>query len=404
MKVALSTIGKFHSFDLARQLHAHGALAGIFTGYPRFKLRHERLPQHLVHTFPWMHTPYMGLPRRRELLGDRLVKAWEYLDAVTLDTHVARNLPECDVFVGLSGSSLRSGRIARRHGARYVCDRGCAHIRVQDHLLREEHEHWGLPFAGIDPRVIVREETEYAGADCITVPSGFAMRSFQSQGIPASKLRRLPYGVDLGRFEPTGSPASGRFDVLFVGCMSLQKGVPYLLQAYRRIVHSRKSITFAGAPSPALIALMKQRALWPDEARVLGHVPQHRLKDLYSRSHALVLPSVQDGFGMVMSEAMACGCVVIGTSHTGAEDLLTDGKDGFITPVRNVDALVQRLQQLADSPALRDAMGQRALSRMRSIGGWRQYGNAALSIYGALIIDAAGAVGAATRNHASAAA
>lgn len=380
MKVALSVIGKFHSFDLARELHERGALAAIFSGYPRFKLRAEGLPQSLVHTYPWLQTPYMAV-RRRDLLGHRVVRAWEYAARRTLDAHVARHLPPCDVFVGLSGSALRSGRLARRRGARYVCDRGSAHIRVQDALLREEHARWGQPYAGIDPRIIALEEAEYAEADRITVPSSFALRSFLSQGVDPAKLRRLPYGVDLGRFEPAASPPKDRFDVLFVGGMSLRKGVPYLLQAYRQLAHRNKSLTFAGAPDPSLIALLRRRGLWPEEARVLGHVPQPELKTLISRSHAMVLPSIEEGLALVQAQAMACGCVVVGTPNTGAEDLLTDGKDGYVVPIRDADALAECLQRLADDPQHRAAVGARALKRVQRSGGWKDYGAQAVAIY-----------------------
>ena len=380
MKVAVSAIGKFHCFDLARELHMRGALAGIFTGYPRFKLRDEALPRHLVHTFPWLHAPYMGMPRHLRL-SRSVVRAWENLDHIALDAWVARNLPPCDVFVGLSGTALRSGRAAKGRGARYVCDRGSSHIRVQDRWLREEHERWGVPYAGIDPRVISREEAEYAEADCITVPSTFALNSFIGQGFPASKLHRLPYGVDLSRFAPAGAPATDRFDILFVGGMSLRKGVQYLLQAYQQLRHAHKSISFAGAPAPELIALLRKHALWPEDARVLGHVPQDKLNSLMSRSHVLVLPSIEEGLALVQAQAMACGCVVIGTPHTGAEDLFTDGQEGFVVPIRDGNALAQRLQQLADRPDLRVQMGRQALARVRSIGGWRDYGDQAMALY-----------------------
>ncbi len=384
MKVAISVIGRFHSFDLARELHAHGALEKIFTGYPRFKLRQERLPDDRIDTFPYLQAPYMGLPGR-DRLGRAVVREWEWLSKLCFDRHVARCLPECDVFVGLSGSALRSGRRALRRGARYVCDRGSTHIRAQDKLLREEHERWGLHFDGIDPRVIEQEEAEYAEAARITVPSSFNIRSFIDEGIPEAKLRRLPYGVDLSRFGPTGRPTDEGFDVLFVGSMSLRKGLPYLLKAYEGLQHPRKSLTFAGSVSPELIGLMKARGLWPDDVRVLGHVPQSRLSDLMSRSHVMVLPSIEEGLALVQAQAMACGCVVLASRHTGAEDLFTDGEEGFIVPVRCVDALLQRLQQLADDPTLRGAMSARAMQRVRSTGGWHAYGEQAMAIYRELL-------------------
>jgi glycosyltransferase involved in cell wall biosynthesis len=382
--IVVSTIGKFHNFDLARELHSHNALKAIFTGYPRFKLRHEALPSELMHTYPWVHTPYMALGRGRGLLGYRLLQQWEYADRILLDHHVSKHMPECDVFVGLSGSALQSGKVAHARGAKYVCDRGSTHIRIQDQLLREEHERWGIPYAAIDPRIVDREESEYAEADCITIPSTFALRSFVMAGVAPDKLRRLPYGVNLSRFEPSGSPDPDRFDILFVGGMSLRKGVPYLIQAYGQLQHRNKSLTFAGLPDDGLIASMKARSLWPDDARVIGHVPQNQLKELMSRSHVLVLPSIEEGLALVLAQAMSCGCPAIGTEHTGAADLFEDGKEGFIVPIRSVDAIVEKLQRLAEQPELRARMSEAAVSRVRLLGGWRDYGRQALSTYAAL--------------------
>ena len=380
MRVALSTLGKFHTFDLARELHARGALAGILTGYPRFKLRQEALPQELIHTFPYVHTPYMAFLSWQDRMGVYWKEQWEYFDARTFAAYAARNLPECDVYVGLSRTALQAGKKAKQRGARYVCDRGSSHIRTQEQILREEHERWGLPFS-FDPRVIDAEEAEYREADCITVPSQFSYRSFLSQGISPEKLRLLPYGVDLTRFEPVGKPATCTFDVLFVGSMSLRKGIPYLTQAFQKMKHPGKTLSFAGTVSQELITLLKQKNLWPDEARVLGPLPQSQLKNVMSRSHVMVLPSVEDGFGLVMAQAMACGCPVLATHNTGAEDLFTDGREGFIVPIRDVDALADRMQIFAHRPQQRADLGQSALAKVQSLGGWQHYGDNAISIY-----------------------
>jgi len=384
MKVVLSTLGKFHTFDLARELHRHSALVGVYTAYPRFKLRGEELPADKIHTFPWLHTPYMAWAGR-ERLGVRLLRAWEWLDRAALDRHVARQLPACDVFVGLSSSALLTGREARRRGARYVCDRGSTHIRAQDAWLRDEHERWGFDYPGIDPRIIDREEAEYAEADCITVPSAFNVRSFVDQGVPARKIRRLPYGVNLERFQPSGAPDPDRFDVLFAGAMSLRKGIPYLLRAYRAVQHPRKSLSFAGAVSGELVAKMRSLGLWPDDVRLLGHLAQPDLRDAMSRSHVMVLPSIEEGLALVQAQAMACGCPVIGTPNTGAEDLFVDGEEGCIVPARDSDALADRLQRLADRPEWRAQLSLRARAKVQRAGGWRDYGDQAMTLYRELI-------------------
>jgi starch synthase len=380
MKVALSTLGKFHAFDLARQLNQRGALAGIFSAYPYFKLKNEGIPQNLIGSYPYFQAPLMALPWGR-WLSHTLIWDWKYFNSESFDKHVANNFPQCDLFVGMSGSALISGKQAHHRGVKFVCDRGSAHIQVQNELLREEYDRWGLPFFTIDPRMITKEEAEYSEADAITVPSRFALQTFLAQGVDAEKLRLLPYGVDVSRFNLVAEPVDGRFDILFVGGMTLQKGVQYLVQTYRKIIHPAKSLTFVGMPSEQLIKLLKSRGLWPDDVKVLGHIPQHELKSIMSRSHVLVLPSIQDGFGMVMAQAMACGCPVVASAHTGAEDLFNDGQEGYIVPIRDVDKLAERLQTLADHPEQRATMSQRSLARVQALGGWQDYGDKAMAIY-----------------------
>jgi len=371
----LSTIGKFHTFDLARELHARGHELTVFTGYPRFKLKGEQLPQAAIRTFPWLHAPYVGLGSRWGF-DSGFMREFGQWNLETFGRHVSRNIPECDVYSGLSSSAGDAGSVVKARGGRYICDRGSSHIRVQDAILTREYDIWGVPHARIDPRIIAREEREYATADIVTVPSTFAYRSFVDAGVAAGKLRVIPYGVNLTRFQKVGDPDPAAFDVLYVGGVSIQKGIPYLLQAFARIEHRRKRLTIVGHCDRPMLNWLRQRGLVKDgdPVRFTGPMPQPELKQIMSRSHVMVLASVQEGLALVQAEALACGCPVIGTHHTGAEDLFTDGQEGFIVPIRDVDALAERMQALADDPYRQQMMSAAALARVRHLGGWSTYG------------------------------
>jgi glycosyltransferase involved in cell wall biosynthesis len=110
-----------------------------------------------------------------------------------------------------------------------------------------------------------------------------------------------------------------------------------------------------------------------DQVEFLGAVPQPRLAELMSTSHVMVLPSIEEGLALVQGQALACGCPVVCSTNTGGEDLFTDGVEGFIVPIRDPEALTNRMQQLADDPALQSRMSEAALRRVRSIGGWSDY-------------------------------
>jgi glycosyltransferase involved in cell wall biosynthesis len=384
MQITLSTIGKFHTFDLARQLDQRGMLQCVFTGYPRFKLKEEGLAEAKIKSFALLHAPYMAFKFWNHV-GNAAKREWEYWDRVLFDRYVARRIGECDLFSGLSGSALATGRTVKANGGKYVCDRGSTHILEQDRILAEEYRRWGQPYWPIDPRIIERESEEYALADAITVPSQFTRRTFIEHGVPAEKMHVIPYGVDLGRFHPVAAPDRNTFDILFVGALSLRKGIPDLLAAYARVSHPRKSLTLVGTYDPAFVAwLMHTKLLTPD-VRLRGHVPQAELKDVMSRSHVLVLPSLEEGLAMVQAQALACGCPVIATENTGAEDLFTNDVEGFIVPARASDVIAERLQQMIDNPGKRDKMSHAALERVRSIGGWSAYGTKAVNCFQRLV-------------------
>jgi len=256
----------------------------------------------------------------------------------------------------------------------YVCDRGSSHIRYADEMLREEHRRWGQEFPGIDPRVIAEEEEEYDAADIVTLPSTFACRTFVEKGVAEGKLRKIPYGVELSAFSKVSDPPKDRFEVLFVGQVSFRKGVPYLLEAFERFGHPNKRLRVVGAMQPEMQRFLSTRRY--DCVEFVGAVPRVRLKHIMSASHVLVLPSIEEGLALVQGEAMACGCPVLSSTNTGAEDLFSDGREGFIVPIRDPRAIAEKLELLAQDPQLREAMRTAAMKRVSALGGWDTYGEA----------------------------
>jgi glycosyltransferase involved in cell wall biosynthesis len=380
MRVVLSTIGKFWTFDLARQMHKRGALTSIYSGYPRFKLKREGLPKKSIRTFPYLHAPYMRLSPRNNTAR----KLWEWQDRLWFDRYVAGRIPDCDILCGLSGCTLRAGRVVKSRGGKYVCDRGSSHIRVQDRILREEYDRQGIKFSGIDQRAIACEEAEYELADVITVPSTFSLNTFVESGVSLRKMKVVPYGVDLNTFYPSAKRIDDEFQILFVGNVTVRKGIGYLVDAFRKLNCGRKHLVLAGSISSELESFINELGR-DGNVSVMGSVQQQRLKDVMSTSHVMVLPSVEDGFGLVMAQAMACGCPVIASRNTGGQDLFTDGVEGFIVPIRDSSAIADRLQMLADAPALRARMSEAAVQRVKSIGGWDQYGETMYHIFSELI-------------------
>jgi glycosyltransferase involved in cell wall biosynthesis len=373
VKVAVASAGPFHAFDLARQMERLGHLEHLYTAYPSWRV--DGMPKEKVSTFPWLMAPAMlanrfGFNRVRNSLNVPMIE--------TFDRWMAERLAPCDVFHCLSSFGLQSHRAARsRHGAFTVCDRGSAQIEYQDEILRDEFARFGAPYRGIDSRLIERELEEYAFCDLIFVPSSFALRTFVGKGVPREKLRLNPYGVDLAMFHR--EPKSDRkFRVLFVGMVSLQKGLPYLFEAIAGLKHLDVELCVIGTLEAEMRPIM---AKYEGTFRYLGAVARGELHKHYSQASVLVLPSIQEGLAMVQAQAMACGVPVIASNNTGAEDLFTDGVEGFIVPIRDAGAIREKILALYENPAMREQMGEAALARVRKIGGWDDYGVRAADYY-----------------------
>jgi alpha-maltose-1-phosphate synthase len=372
MQVIQAVNGVFHHFDLARELETEGHLKRIYSTFPWSRLTREGLPRERVRMFPWLHAPLLALEQRLTL-PKKLSRELHTANLPVFDRWIAFRIEECDVFVALSGSGLKSGAVVQRRGGKYVCDRGSSHMRYQNDIVNAEYERWGFKMEACDPRTMRREEAEYEQADAITVPSEFARRTFLEMGVPAEKVRKIPYGVRLERFQKTSEPQPESFDVLFAGTVSLRKGVPYLLEAFQRFKHPRKRLRLAGPVDPVTRNVFSRFDLTGVE--VLGRQPQPKLAELMSSSHVMVLPSIEEGLALVQGQALACGCPLISSLHSGGEDLFTDGVEGYLVPIRSSEAILERLNQLADDPDLRQRMSEAAQQRVKTLGGWRDYGS-----------------------------
>src|SRR5260370_13925046 len=297
------------------------------------------------------------------------MNAWT---ALSFERGTRSRIPPCDAFTAISGAGLLTGRKFQSQGGIFIWDRGSTHQRYKENIVAQDYRRWSMPQPLSKPHIVIREEKIYSLADAITVPSTVAQRSFVAMGIPAEKVHVIPYGVRLDQFARTEDPPQNSFEILFAGQVSLRKGIPYLLQAFARLNHQNKCLTIVGAIQDDIRTLLS--TLPTGNVVFTGPLPQSQLAHKMSASHLLVLPSIEEGLALVQGQAMACGCPVLATTATGAEDLFTDGQQGFIGPDRDVDALTQRMQQIADDAALQRKLSEAAMLRVKTLGGWDQYG------------------------------
>lgn len=300
--------------------------------------------------------------RYRQGLPSNLVKA-RALRAAYLGSFL-RNDAARDALLG-----EHAGRMARNRGAGILSYSYYAHaafeaygserpgkvlFQVQAHpmsvrrLLAEEATSSELA------RTCIRRDLEftYAGgqwdqlcdeplhADRCLVSCSYTKRTLIENGVDAAKVRVVPYGVDTDVFHPAACPPDSPFRVLFVGQLTHKKGLAYLLEAWRRLGLKDAELVLVGRGRSDAEIL----ALYEGHYTLRGPVnDRDELRTLYQSSHVCCVPSLSEGFGLVYLESLACGTPIIASRNSGAPDVITDGQEGFIVGIRDVDALMQRL-------------------------------------------------------------
>jgi glycosyltransferase involved in cell wall biosynthesis len=256
-------------------------------------------------------------------------------------------------------------------------ERGSSHIVYQNNILIEEYAKYGLNFPGINPNIIEKELQEYEEADYIAIPSLFVKKTFLEQNIPEKKLLQVPYGVHINEF-PLMPKRDKTFRVIYAGALSIRKGIGYLLQAFSELNLLNSQLLLVGGIEDNIKPILKK---YQGIFQWVGHVPQKELSKYYSMGSVFVIMSLEEGLAMVQPQAMAAGLPVICTTNTGGEDLLREGMDGFVIPIRDVEALKEKLLYLYENPDACRAMGESAHERIKHGYSWDDYGTRIIKNY-----------------------
>lgn len=368
MKFAVASTTMAYMFDVARELQKRGELAALYSAYPEKKLLARKLQGKEMHSQTWPMVASQVL--NRVVRKRSFAQAIEPYPKMIFDKWVSRNLVDADVFFSTSSMGLQAGRAAKKRGMLWVCERPCTHIQEQDRLLTNEYRRLGQTWPGIHPKVIEIELTEYNEADAVVVASPLAKQSFLDRGFDERKIWVIPFGVDLSKFKPSAEPDPNAFEVVYAGQKSLRKGLYTLIDAFNKFEHPNKKLRLIGAPSGETQGRLAAAA--GPNIELIESVPQQKLSELMSRASVLVLPSVEDGFGMVTGQALACGCPVIVSDHAGSACLVEERVNGLTFPATNVDALVDSFRWIAEHKD-RAALKAASIQSAKVLGDWDTY-------------------------------
>ncbi|HWY17527.1 MAG TPA: glycosyltransferase family 4 protein [Solirubrobacteraceae bacterium] len=264
-----------------------------------------------------------------------------WTSSVEFDAHAARGLPTADHLVAFNGTALAQFRAARRtHCKSLSLVAANSHLRrvVRRHARAYRQYPLERPWA---TRLLKRNLAEYAQADRIYVASRYAWESFVEEGFSEAMLSLFPLTPD-PRYAPDSAPrTSATFDIVYIGGLTVNKGVPLLLDAIRRVPYADMRLVLVGGWKTRGMRRFIQKACAEDSR--IDVCPGDPLPHLLT-ARLCVHPAYEDGFAYAPAEALACGVPVIVSEDTGMKDLIDPNRNGLILPTGDLEALTESIE------------------------------------------------------------
>ena len=342
---------------LANALVKHGAKVRIYSSATRryFRRLDASVRLTLVPSLLQTAMHFARIPTSANMMH---ADSWLY------DHSVAAVIRPGDLFIGWASASIATARAARRRGARFVLDRACPHVDFQEKIVEEESATLGIPYRPQPAWFRDRQLAEYVEAERVLAPSEYTRATFPET--LRGKILKAPL---FGRcaFPTQTHPARhAEFTVGAVGGEPVRKGYVYLLKAWEQLALPNARLLIRTDADLMSYPALRERLERLSNVEIVRYVPN--INSFYQRCDVFVLPSVDDGFGMALFEAMANEVPCIATTHCGSSELLTPGRDGVVIPPRNAELLAEALLALYHQEELRRAIASAGRSTATLLG------------------------------------
>ena len=266
------------------------------------------------------------------------------------DAWVLKQLRPGDHIISSYGYVNKCFKFVRKSGGITFVDAGNSHPESFWEIINQEHQRWNCPYPAVSPHWHRRSIEMLEDADFFLSPSSFVTKSFLDRGVAKDRILKNVYPVDLECFYPPQGerPKDRPLTIISTGSLSLRKGSPYLLEAFRMV---RRSIPEARFLLTDIVEDSVKNILprYSDlDIEWSPSLPHSLLAERLRNADLFVLPSLEEGLARTTIEAMACGLPAIVTPNTGAEDWITPRTNGALVPIRDARAIAEAILDWSD--------------------------------------------------------
>ena len=359
-KINIVIGGTFHLPMLHAKLIDLGHDVRIYTSTPKFKFKNNELKRDIV------FVP-MFFQIIKKLFGYNLRPWMKQFDHFLFDKIISLIMRRADILYGFAGCSLLCGTKVKDDGGKYYLDRACPHIEFQNNILINESIKTGIRFFSANSKTYKRCNDEYLKADKIITPSSYTQNTFLDRGFNKNKIFIAPLigknkirEINIKKInESTGVTFA------FIGENLLRKGLIYVLQAWEKLGKNGNNLIIR-SNSKDIYNNLKIKALLNQKGIIIKKYYEN-INDFYNEVDVICLPSIDEGFGMVVFEAMSNAVPAIISKNVGASDLVLDKENGIIVNPGNADEISKAMMFFIDNKDEIYRYGERAYNDVQII-------------------------------------
>tara|TARA_B100000902_G_scaffold314235_1_gene304945 strand:+ start:21599 stop:22720 length:1122 start_codon:yes stop_codon:yes gene_type:complete len=362
MRISIITFGKFHSFDLARELLSHKNNIQLYSSYPFFIAKKYNIPKTSYYSF-FLLQIIDRITSRKLSKYIKIVFSFFISLIIKKDQHIYILWSSTPHFLIKKIKKLNKNSII-------IIERGSTHIEFQNDIIKDEFERFNLKFK-TSSYDISNELKNYKLADFISIPSGFVENSFLEKKVNKNKLILNPYGANLDIFYPSKEKKDKQFRIITTGTGSIRKGLFYVLESHKFIkgdfIHYH-----IGNIDNELGDIVKQ---YPKLVNIKS-VNQSILSEYYRNSHLFILASLEEGLSLTIIEAMASGLPIIATKNSGIETIKSNLQFRTIVDIRDPFAIADKVNYFINNPDKVITFSINSRKTIQDFGlTWKDYGN-----------------------------
>ena len=360
MKISIYIKGRSWTFQLAEALSKTGHLDFLITSYPKFYVKKYKVPSSKIKSFFFIEIFYkISSNFISPLLNKMKIK---YNPTVLVDwladTIYSLFIVQSSDFLllGFGTTKVKIIKKAKKKNIKTIYFLNTLSPLYRKKIVEKEYDKLGLStLNAIEPEAITRRMNESIKmADYVGAISSFQKQTYIDEGVDESKMFLSFLGVDTSVFFPK-KIKKDKFIVVCIGNNFVRKGMKYLTDAFNSLKLDNSELWFVGNNQRDVaerIAKIEKNNIF------IGSVNEFKLPDLYNQSSIFCLPTLEEGLGAVILQAMACELPIITSPY--AKDLVTDGQEGFIITPRNTSLISEKIKYFYDNPNKIVEMGTKA--------------------------------------------